>query len=231
MNKLFIPKHIAIIMDGNSRWAKKNSVSDISGYREGIKVAQDIIKSAKKMGVQHLTLYAFSIENWNRPKDKVEKLMTIFKGYLKKDINELIRNDIKVQFIGNFSRLDPEIINLMQNAEDASHGNSFNLRIAISYGARDEILDAAIRFSTAISGNDSKEIMEQKFNQIINPDNIPDPDLLIRTSGEHRVSNFLLWQIAYTELYFVDKLWPEFTEEDLEHAIEDFNKRERRYGK
>lgn len=232
MNRINIPKHIAIIMDGNGRWARQKKLPKSFGYKKGIKSAQNIIKHSKELGVKYLTLYAFSLENWQRPKDEIAKLMNMFREYLKSDIEELIAKDIRIIFIGNHSKLDEDIRIAMKRAEDKSSKNSFCLVIAMSYGARDEITRSILNI---IQQQDEQEIsqnnIEDIFESVINPHQIPNPDLLIRTSGEKRLSNFLLWQIAYTELYFTDKYWPDFAKQDLLDAVEDFNKRERKYGK
>ncbi len=224
------PNHIAIIMDGNSRWAKNRLITQNLGYKKGIIAAQNIIRHAKNIGVKYLTLFAFSSENWNRPEKDVKEIMDMLRKYLKKDIEELLHEDIKIIFIGSRKRLDPDIAELMHQVEERSKNNSFNLIMAMSYGSRNEILDAAIEFSKKIDSHPQKSALDT-FTSTINPHNIPDPDLLIRTSGEYRLSNFLLWQIAYTELYFTDKLWPDFTTKDLDDAINNYNSRERRYGR
>lgn len=230
INKL--PQHIAIIMDGNGRWAREKNLPKIIGYQRGVESAQKIIECSKDLGVKYLTLYAFSLENWQRPKDEVVKLMDMFKVYLKKDIEELIKKDIRVIFIGDHSKLDEGIKNSMKEAEDKSLQNSFCLIIAMSYGARNEIARAILKLTEQY---DKKSLdqnnIEELFESVINPHRIPNPDLLIRTSGEKRLSNFLLWEIAYTELYFTNKYWPDFAKQDLLDAIDDFNKRERKYGK
>ncbi|WP_323733098.1 polyprenyl diphosphate synthase [Candidatus Bandiella euplotis] len=224
-----IPRHIAIIMDGNGRWAKHNNVPKLMGYQHGIETAQTIIEYVKAIGVQYLTLYAFSLENWQRPKTEVDNLMNMFRSYLTNDIDNLIKNDIRVIFIGQRNKLEADIRDSMLNVEEKSSRNNFKLIIAISYGSRDEVVNTAVQFSKFYDENIKNP--DELFASIINPHNIPDPDLLIRTGGEHRLSNFLLWQMAYTELFFIDKFWPDFAKQDLLNAIEDFNKRERKYGK
>ena len=232
MKKNNIPKHIAIIMDGNGRWARQKNLPKSFGYKKGIESAQNIIKCSKELGVKYLTLYAFSLENWQRPKEEIAKLMNMFREYLKKDIEELITEDIRIIFIGNHSRLDEDIKVAMKSAEDRSSQNRFCLVIAMSYGARDEITRSILKFNEKHNKESvNKNNIEELFESIINPHQIPNPDLLIRTSGEKRLSNFLLWQIAYTELYFTNKCWPDFEKQDLLDSIDDFNKRERKYGK
>ena len=233
MTESIPPKHIAIIMDGNSRWAKKKNLPKISGYNEGIKAAQNIIQFSKDLGVRYLTLYVFSIENWQRPKIEVENLMIILKNYLKKDIYSLITKGVRVIFTGDHSKLDQEICDSMYQIEEESLKNNFYLIIAISYSGRDEIIRSIIELCKSYNKVDLVNYcdIESLFTSIMNLHNIPNPDLLIRTGGEKRLSNFLLWQIAYTELYFTDKLWPDFMKYDLVVAINDFNKRERKYGR
>ena len=226
------PQHIAIIMDGNGRWAREKKLPKIIGYQKGIESAQKIIESSKDLGIKYLTLYAFSLENWHRPKEEVVKLMDMFRGYLKKDIEKLIKKDIRIIFIGDRSKLDEDIKISMKEVEDKSLKNSFCLIIAMSYGAKNEIARAILKLSEQYDKESlNKNNIEELIESVINPHKIPNPDLLIRTSGEKRLSNFLLWQIAYTELYFTNKYWPDFAKQDLLDAINDFNKRERKYGK
>ena len=227
-----LPQHIAIIMDGNGRWAREKNLPKIIGYQIGIESAQKIIEYSKDLGIKYLTLYAFSLENWQRPKNEVAKLMNMFRDYLKNDIEKLIKKDIRIIFIGDRLKLDEDIRDSMKQVEDKSLQNSFCVIIAMSYGARNEITSAILKLGEQY-GNESlnQNNIEELFESAINPHGIPNPDLLIRTSGEKRLSNFLLWQIAYTELYFTNKYWPDFAKQDLLDAIEDFNKRERKYGK
>ena len=227
-----LPQHIAIIMDGNGRWAREKNLPKIIGYQRGIESAQKIIEYSKDLGIKYLTLYAFSLENWQRPKNEVAKLMNMFRDYLKNDIEKLIKKDIRIIFIGDRLKLDEDIRDSMKQVEDKSLQNSFCVIIAMSYGARNEITSAILKLGEQY-GNESlnQNNIEELFESAINPHGIPNPDLLIRTSGEKRLSNFLLWQIAYTGLYFTNKYWPDFAKQDLLDAIEDFNKRERKYGK
>ena len=233
INAVNVPQHVAIIMDGNRRWAKKKGLPKILGHRQGIKTVQNIVKYSQSIGVKYLTLYAFSLENWQRSKAEVDSLMAIFREYLEHDVEKLIKNDIRVIFIGRHDKLEENMKEKMKNIEQQSSGNNFHFIIALSYGSRDEILSSTIKFSRLYDEKkyDNIEKTMELFSSIINPYNIPDPDLLIRTGGEQRLSNFLLWQLAYTELFFISKLWPDFDENDLMNAIKDFNKRERRYGK
>jgi undecaprenyl diphosphate synthase len=227
-----LPQHIAIIMDGNGRWARERNLPKIIGYQRGIESAQKIIEYSKDLGIKYLTLYAFSLENWQRPKNEVAKLMNMFRDYLKNDIEKLIKKDIRIIFIGDRLKLDEDIRDSMKQVEDKSLQNSFCVIIAMSYGARNEITSAILKLGEQYDKESlNQNNIEELFESAINPHGIPNPDLLIRTSGEKRLSNFLLWQIAYTELYFTNKYWPDFAKQDLLDAIEDFNKRERKYGK
>jgi undecaprenyl diphosphate synthase len=227
-----LPQHIAIIMDGNGRWAREKNLPKIIGYQRGIESAQKIIEYSKDLGIKYLTLYAFSLENWQRPKNEVAKLMNMFRDYLKNDIEKLIKKDIRIIFIGDRLKLDEDIRDSMKQVEDKSLQNSFCVIIAMSYGARNEITSAILKLGEQYDKESlNQNNIEELFESAINPHGIPNPDLLIRTSGEKRLSNFLLWQIAYTELYFTNKYWPDFAKQDLLDAIEDFNKRERKYGK
>ena len=227
-----IPTHIAIIMDGNGRWAKSKFLPASAGHKKGANVAKNITRACKKLGVSYLTLFAFSSENWNRPKDEVEYLMNLLREYLKSDINELIQEDIKIKIIGDKSKLDKDIITLIDQVEEESKNNSFTLVLALSYGSRDEIRTAAFRMHEEIisSNLEASMLAPEYFDQFLYTKDIPDPDLLIRTSGEQRISNFLLWQIAYSELFFTNILWPDFSEKDLINAYEEFKKRDRRFG-
>ena len=230
--KLTIPQHIAIIMDGNGRWAKQRMMPKKVGYRQGMVAAEKIVVECKELGVRYLTLYAFSLENWLRKKEEVNELMHLLRDYLNNRVSELIENGIRLIFIGNKKLLPVDIQEKMQKVEEISKQNECTLIMAISYGARDEIKRAAYNMANyIIKNNNAQELPENLFENFINPFNIPDPDLLIRTSGEQRLSNFLLWELAYSELYFIEKFWPDFDKDDLVDAIEDFTSRDRRYGK
>lgn len=230
--KSSVPNHIAIIMDGNGRWAKSKFLPASAGHKKGANVAKLITRSCKKLGASYLTLFAFSSENWNRPKEEVSYLMDLLREYLRSDINELINEDIKIKFIGDRSKLESDIIELINSVEEKSKNNSFTLVLALSYGSRDEIRNAAFRMHESIisSNLESNTLTPEYFDQFLYTKDIPDPDLLIRTSGEHRISNFLLWQIAYSEIIFTNTLWPDFSEKDLVEAFEEFKKRDRRFG-
>lgn len=219
-------KHLAIIMDGNSRWAAARGLPRAEGHRKGADAARETIETCAKLGIKHLTLYAFSSENWNRPEEEVTTLMQLLRFYVKKELSSLHKNNIKVRVIGDFARLDKDIQNDLRAAEELTKNNSLlEVNVALSYGSRDEIVNAAK--TLAQSG---KEITEESFGNSLYTAGTPDPDLLIRTGGEHRLSNFLLWQAAYAELLFTPVLWPDFGVEDIKNAISEFEKRERRYG-
>ncbi len=221
------PQHIAIVMDGNARWARQNGVSVSAGHQKGADVVKQTALDCKKLGIQYLTVYAFSSENWNRPKSEVKALMSLFRRYLKKDVKELMKEDVRIRFIGNREPMDKDLQELMTQVENDTAHNKFQFIIAMSYGSREEIRSAAIKFA-----NDSKltTLKPEDFDKYLFTDGIPDPDLFIRTSGEYRISNFLLWQLSYSELYFTETLWPDFNVDHLKKAINEYSNRERRYG-
>lgn len=228
-----VPTHIAVIMDGNGRWAKSRGLPRVAGHRAGADAVRRIVEAAASAGVSYLTLYSFSSENWKRPEEEVRDLMGLLRRYLKAEIAELHGKDIRFKVIGDRKRLAPDIIRLIEDAEEMTAENSrMTLVLALSYGAREEIASAARKLaqSAAMGLINPEAIDEEVFAAHLYTGGIPDPDLLIRTSGEQRISNFLLWQMAYTEFTFVDKFWPDFSEEDLSQAIRDYSKRERRYG-
>jgi undecaprenyl diphosphate synthase len=229
-----IPNHLAIIMDGNGRWAKKQGLLRAFGHESGTKSVKKIIQACAEIGVNYLTLYAFSTENWNRPKLEVETLMRVLINSLKKEVDTLQKNNIKLNAIGNLNLLPKnaqkqllEVINLTKD------NTLMTLTLALSYGSREELTNAVRIISEKVKNNiiSIDTIDDSIINQHLYTHNLPDVDLLIRTSGEHRISNFLLWQIAYAELYFTDVLWPDFKENDLHEAILSYQKRERRFGK
>ncbi len=227
------PAHVAIIMDGNGRWARARGLPRTAGHTRGAEAVRATIKAAKALGVSYLTLYGFSLENWKRPQSEVAHLMGLLRLYLRKEIAELNRNGVRIRFIGDRSRLDPDIIALMEMCESRTATNrDLNLVVALSYGSRQEIVAAAraLAEDAAAGRVDPARIDEALFAGRLSTVDIPDPDLVIRTSGEKRISNFLLWQLAYAELVFVDTLWPDFARADLERAIGEFHRRERRYG-
>lgn len=223
-----IPEHIAIIMDGNGRWAKKRALPRNAGHAAGSKTFKDIARYCNKIGVKHLTVYAFSTENWKRPADEVEGIMNILRDYLR-DSKNYIKENIMLRFIGDRTVLPDDIKELMATAEDDSK-NATGLRcyLAINYGGRDEIVHA-VREIVA-SGIKAEDITEDTISKHLYTNYYPDPDLVIRPSGEKRLSNYLIWQSAYSEFWFSDVLWPDFKPQDLEKAIDDYNKRDRRFG-
>jgi len=234
IDKNNLPKHIAIIMDGNGRWAKQKGFMRAFGHENGTKSVRTTVETCAKLGIENLTLYAFSTENWNRPKLEVDTLMRLLVNSLKTELKTLQDNNIKLNSIGNLDKLPKaihkeltEVINLTKN------NTQMTLTLALSYGSREELLNVVKNISDKVKNNiiSIDSIDESIINQHLYTHNLPDVDLLIRTSGEHRISNFLLWQIAYAELYFVDVLWPDFKENDLYEAIISYQKRERRFGK
>jgi len=225
-----IPNHIAIIMDGNGRWAHKKALPRIAGHKQGVKSVRNITEICGELGVKYLTLYTFSEENWNRPQIEVSALMKLLVSSLKKEVRNLNKNNVCFTVIGDVNKMDDFVQDELNEAINLTkHNNGLNLNLALSYGGRQEIITAFKRLYSEI--NDSDEITEKRFESQLYTSNIPDPDLLIRTGGEMRVSNFLLWQIAYTELHISNTFWPEFGRDDLFIAINDYQKRERRFGK
>ena len=227
------PRHVAIIMDGNGRWALSHSLPRTEGHRRGADAVKQTVRACLDLNIDYLTLFAFSSENWKRPKAEVQTLMGLLRFYLKSEIDALIKSDIRLRVIGDRQALEQDIQKLIHFAEDRTKENSrLNLTVALNYGGRREILlavRAMVRDAT-VGELDLECISEKHFEERLETHGIPDPDLLIRTSGECRLSNFLLWQCAYSELVFVETLWPDFGKEELISAIEDFNSRERRYG-
>ncbi|NRT13963.1 undecaprenyl diphosphate synthase [Flavobacterium sp. 28A] len=229
-----LPRHLAIIMDGNGRWAKKQGLLRAFGHESGTKSVKVIIKACAKLGIENLTLYAFSTENWNRPKLEVDTLMKILIKSLKKELPTLIENNIRLNTIGNLEKMPASAQKeLLDVIEKTKNNTRMTLTLALSYGAREELVNAVKNISDKVKNNiiSIDAIDDSIINQHLYTQNLPDVDLLIRTSGEHRISNFLLWQIAYAELYFTDVLWPDFKEQDLYEAIISYQKRERRFGK
>ncbi len=234
LNKDNLPKHLAIIMDGNGRWAKQKGLLRAFGHENGTKSVKTTVEACAKLGIENLTLYAFSTENWNRPKLEVDTLMNLLISSLKKEFETLQKNNIKLNCIGNIDLLPSKAKKeLFEVIEKTKINTRMNLTLALSYGSREELLNAVKNISNKVKNNiiSIDSIDESIINQHLYTHNLPDVDLLIRTSGEHRISNFLLWQIAYAELYFTDVLWPDFKEEDLYEAIISYQKRERRFGK
>ena len=234
IKKFPYPKHIAIIMDGNGRWAKNRGKLRIFGHENGTKSVKNIVETCSNLGIRCLTLYAFSTENWNRPKLEVKTLMSLLISSLKRESDKLQKNNIRLNPIGNLNLLPLKVSKeLFQVVETTKSNSGMVLNLALSYGSRDEIINCVKEIGEKIKNNliSFEKIDETVINQHLYTQNLPDVDLLIRTSGEQRVSNFLLWQIAYAELYFTKVLWPDFTEQDLYKAIDNYQKRERRFGK
>ena len=228
-----VPQHVAIILDGNGRWAKAKGMPRNYGHAQGSKNVERICEEAWRMGIKYLTVYAFSTENWNRPDDEVNALMKLLRNYMKTCLKPAAKNDMKVRVIGDITRLDEDIQKRILELEEATKNNGgLNFQIAINYGSRDEMIRAIRKIAKdCVDGKvDPDEIKEETFEQYLDTKGIPDPDLMIRTSGELRLSNYLLWQLAYTEFYFTDVPWPDFSKEELEKAIETYNHRDRRYG-
>lgn len=227
-------QHVAIIMDGNGRWAKKRGMPRTYGHKKGAENVVKITRSMKESGVKFLTLYAFSTENWQRSKDEVDALMQLLNEYLDKELKEIMENNVRIRFIGERYMLSPSIQEKMLHLEKESAENTdLTLCIALSYGSRQEILAATQKIAQKVASGkmDVSQITQEAFSNELYTRDIPDPDILIRTSGEQRISNYLLWQLAYTELFFTDTLWPDFDKNELCDIIQSFNKRERRYGK
>ncbi len=228
-----IPQHVAIILDGNGRWAKSKGMPRNYGHAQGSKNVEKICDEAWPMGIKYLTVYAFSTENWNRPKDEVDALMKLLRNYMKTCLKTAKKNDMKIRVIGELQRLDEDIRSRIAELEEATKENGgLNFQIAINYGSRDEIVRAVRKLAADCAKGkvNAEDIDEQVFEGYLDTHDIPDPDLMIRTSGELRLSNYLLWQLAYTEFYFTDVLWPDFSKEELIKAIEHYNARDRRYG-
>ena len=226
--------HIAIIMDGNGRWATKRGLPRSMGHKKGAETVKEITRAAGELGVKYLTLYAFSTENWQRSPDEVETLMGLLRQYLKSDLQELQKNNVRIRFIGERDMLAPDITAAMAKLEADTAGNDgLTLCVALSYGSRAEIIAAARQAAEEITAGRLKpeQLTEETFSGFLYTAGMPDPDLVIRTSGEQRLSNYLLWQIAYSEFYFTPTLWPDFSADELKSIIADFNSRERRYGK
>jgi len=228
-----LPGHIAVIMDGNGRWAKKKGNSRIFGHRNGVVAVRETAEAAAELGIKYLTLYAFSTENWSRPKSEVDALMSLLVSTLHEETPTLLKNNISLATIGDISRLSDKVAGQLTAAiKKTAHNTGLKLILALNYSGRWEIIDAVNRIiADTAAGKINTDITAEMFSGYLNTQNIPDPELLIRTSGEYRISNFLLWQIAYTELHFTPTLWPDFRKEDFYKAIVDFQKRERRFGK
>ena len=233
INRTKLPKHVAIIMDGNGRWARKRGINRVRGHQKGSEAVREIVRTSREIGIPWLTLYAFSEENWKRPETEIKALMTLLKRFLRSELKEMQDNGIRLQSIVRTERLPEDTKEILfETIEKTASNRDMVLTLAISYGGRQEILDAIKKIAINIEGHGmtSNEISEQLLSGFLYTADMPDPDLLIRTSGEYRVSNFLLWQIAYTEIYVTPVLWPDFNKHEFLEAIQDFQKRERRFG-
>ncbi|MBM3248155.1 MAG: isoprenyl transferase [Candidatus Omnitrophica bacterium] len=228
-----LPQHIAIIMDGNGRWAKQRGLPRAAGHKAGIDNFKKIVKVANEIGIKYLTLFAFSTENWKRPRREISMLMGALERFLDRELAELNKNNIRLRVIGREDPIPKNIIEKLRNTQKLTKNNTgLTLNLALNYGGRTEIVDAAKKMTKSIlmKKNDIEQINEDNFSEFLYTADTPDPDLLIRTSGEMRISNFLLWQLSYAELYFTKKFWPDFHREDLLDAIKDFQSRQRRFG-
>ena len=228
-----LPKHIAIIMDGNGRWAKKRFLPRTAGHKAGVETVRTIITECKRLGIKHVTLYTFSTENWKRPVLEVETLMMLLQTYLKKEVEELNRNNVRLTAIGDIEKLPKSCLDELKRAMELTKDNDGpNLNLALNYGGRYDITNAVKQISRDIENHklNSDDITEETIKNYLSTKSIPDPDLVIRTSGEQRLSNFLLWELAYAELYFTDVYWPDFDEKELQKAIYTYQNRDRRFG-
>ncbi len=229
-----VPKHVAIIMDGNGRWAKSRGLPRTAGHKQGVEASRRVVRAAGDLGIKYLTLFGFSTENWSRPKEEVSELMKLLRYYLKSETVDLHKNGVKLKVIGHRDALDDDIVKMINSAEELTKENTaLTLCIALNYGGRQEILHTAkklVEDQLEVGVALSQDEIEEAFSSRLMTSGIPDPDILIRTSGEQRISNFLLWQCAYTEFVFADVLWPDFTKSDLSDALEEYKCRDRRYG-
>ncbi|HOP08186.1 MAG TPA: isoprenyl transferase [candidate division Zixibacteria bacterium] len=233
-NRGTIPTHVAIIMDGNGRWAAMRDKPRTYGHEAGVKAVKEVVSAAGEIGVKYLTLYTFSVENWKRPREEVAALMSLLTRTTRREIKELMESDVKLITTGRINGLSATRRKVLQQAEEKTRNNQgLVLNLALNYGGRTEILDAVKAISSSVAAGliDIADIDEELFASFLYTANLPDPDLLIRTSGEHRISNFLLWQTSYTELYIIDILWPDFGRLELFQAIDNYQKRERRFGR
>jgi len=233
MEELKMPQHVAIILDGNGRWAKAKGMPRNYGHVQGAKTVEVICEEAYKMGIQYLTVYAFSTENWNRPQDEVDALMKLLRNYMKTCLKTAEKNRMCVRVLGEKARLAPDIRTRIEELEEATkHNDGLHFQIAINYGGRDEIVRAVRKMAKEVAAGSltPDDISEESLSGLLDTAGVPDPDLLIRTCNEQRISNFLLWQLAYTEFYFTEVAWPDFTKEELRKAVEAYNHRNRRYG-
>lgn len=232
-NERRIPAHVAIIMDGNGRWAKKRGLPRTAGHAQGARTVEQILEDADHMGIRYLTVYAFSTENWSRPDGEVRALMNLLRTYMKTSLQKCAKNNVRIRVIGDKTKLDPDLQKAIADLErDTASNTGIGFQIAINYGARDEISRAVRIAAQKVQSGElaPDDITMDYISDSLDTGGIPDPDLLIRTGGEQRISNFLLWQTAYSELYFCDVAWPDFNKAELEKAVDAFNHRERRYG-
>ena len=228
-----LPDHVAIIMDGNGRWAKKRALPRVFGHRQGVKTVKRIVRKSSDLGIKYLTLYAFSTENWKRPVEEVNFLMDLFVETLEKDFKELYEENVKLDFIGELDKLPQKVQNTLNNTRENSKNNTgLTLILAINYGSRNEIITAVKDISSKVKEGELslEDVNEELLSDSLFTKNVPDPDLLIRTSNEHRISNYLLWQIAYSEFCFVNEYWPDFSNESYEKVLLDYQQRHRRFG-
>ncbi|MEO9600436.1 isoprenyl transferase [Parasphingorhabdus sp.] len=226
-------RHIAIIMDGNGRWAKRKHLPRALGHKKGVEAVRNIVRTAGRMGIEAMTLYAFSSENWNRPEDEISDLMGLLRQYIQSDIEEFVENGVRLKVIGNYKALDTDIVEMIDEAIEKTAGNTkMTLAVALNYGAQDELLRATHYIAAATQSGEIEldKLSIEHISNALDTADMPPLDLLIRTSGELRLSNFLLWQAAYAELYFTDTLWPDFDQGELEKALKSFGSRERRFG-
>lgn len=229
-----IPRHVAVIMDGNGRWAKRKAMNRIRGHEQGSESVREIVRASREIGIHYLTLYAFSEENWNRPRHEIQALMSLLKRFLKSELREMLENGIRLNTIGRTDKLPEDVRKtLLETIKRTRHNQDMVLTLALSYGGRQELVDGMANLARRVKAGqlDPAAVSEETISEALYTSDIPDPDLLIRTSGEFRISNFLLWQIAYTEIYVTPTLWPDFRKEEFLSAVADFQQRERRFGK
>ena len=232
-DEVLIPRHVAIIMDGNGRWAQTRGLPRSEGHRRGVEAVKRAAQFAGDNGIKYLTLFSFSSENWSRPQSEIDDLLNLLRYFIRRDLNDLNRNNVKIRLIGSRKRIPEDILEMISRAETDTAGNTgLNLVVAFNYGSRDEIVRAAKRFAERVANGEAKPdaLTETEFERYLDTIGIPDPDLIIRTSGEQRISNFLLWQAAYSEMLFLPVFWPDFTDRDFEEALKEFARRDRRYG-
>jgi len=227
-----LPEHVAIIMDGNGRWAQERGKNRIFGHKKGVESIRKIIRHSSSIGIKYLTLFSFSTENWNRPLREVNALMNLFSQILAKEIPELYKNNVKVVFTGRKTRVSRDLLEKMENAEQVTkHNTGLNLVLAFDYGGRQEIIDTCVKICNKLKNQQLSFLDSKEFSKHLYQPEIPDPDLIIRTGGEFRISNFLLWESAYSEIYFTQVLWPDFDESEFDKALKNYTERERRFGK